>query len=111
LNEVLEKKLNGDSIEPVLKQLSWKGKTKIDGISETDSCLRVLQRALACQVTADEQRTRETRPIRERGVLPEQYFQLGDFRLILSGIFCESQPAWEDHSSAPTPPAAKRNPR
>jgi hypothetical protein len=36
------KTLNGDSIEPVLKQFSWKGETKIDRISETDSCLRVL---------------------------------------------------------------------
>jgi hypothetical protein len=39
------KTLNGDSIEPVLKQLSWKGKTKIDGISEMDSCLSLLWRA------------------------------------------------------------------
>jgi hypothetical protein len=87
LNEVLEKKLSGDSIEPVLKQLSWKGETKIDGISETDSCLRVLWRARSLQAN---NALGGSRPIREK-VLPEQYFQLGDFRLILTGIFYQFQ--------------------
>ncbi len=52
-------KLSDDSIEPVLKQLSWKGG---DENRRNLGNGQLPSHASACEVTAD-----ETRPVRERG--------------------------------------------